>query len=163
LNPLSVPVYNNLGLYAYYAGRLDDAAAYLRKAMELNPSFPCLHVLLGRVHLELAQPRQALSEMEIETDPVWHQFGLCLGYHSVGRKADADAALASFIASHGETMAYQIAEVYAYRGDVERAFEWLERAYQLRDSGMQDIKGDPLLRRIQLDPRYSAMLKKMRL
>ena len=60
-------------------------------------------------------------------------------------------------------MAFQIAEVFAYRGEIDRAFEWLDRAYTLHDGGMADIKGDPLLKNLERDPRYSAFLKKMRL
>jgi serine/threonine protein kinase/Tfp pilus assembly protein PilF len=163
LNPLSVPVYNNLGLHAYSAGRLDEAIAAFKKALDLNPVFPCVHVFLGFIYLEQHQPQQALKEIELEKDPVWRQFGLSIGYQAVGRKKEADAALAGFISEHSETMAYQIAEVFAYRGEMDRAFEWLERAYRLHDSGMGDIKGDRLLRSLEYDSRYSALLEKMRL
>ena len=55
------------------------------------------------------------------------------------------------------------AEVYAYRGEVDRAFEWLERAYGQRDSGLSQIKGDPHFQWLERDPRYTALLEKMRL
>jgi serine/threonine protein kinase/Tfp pilus assembly protein PilF len=163
LDPLNVPTHNNLGLHAYYAGRLDEAAVALKKALELNPDFPVARILLGRVYLAQSQRQQALNEMERETDPVWRLYGLCLAYQAVGRLTEADAALARFIKNHGETMAFQIAEVFAYRGEVDRSFEWLERAYALHDGGMADIKSDPLLKSLERDPRYTAFLKKMRL
>jgi len=53
--------------------------------------------------------------------------------------------------------------VYAFRGEADRAFEWLERAYAQRDSGLAEMKGDPLLKSLERDPRYAAFLKKMRL
>jgi hypothetical protein len=53
--------------------------------------------------------------------------------------------------------------VYAFRGETERAFEWLEGAYTKRDPGITLIKGDPLLKSLERDPRYTALLKKMRL
>ena len=59
--------------------------------------------------------------------------------------------------------AFQIAEVYAFRGESDKAFEWLDRAYAQRDSGLTQIKGDPLLKNIEHDLRYIAMLKRMRL
>ena len=163
LDPLNIPTHHNLGLHAYYAGRLDEAADALKKALELNPDRPGTRNLLGRVYLAQSQPQQALNEMERETDPVWHLYGLSLAYQAVGRKTEADAALAKFINTYGETMAFQIAEVFAYRGEIDRTFEWLERAYTLHDSGMADIKGDPLLKSLERDPRYTAFLKKMRL
>jgi len=163
VDPLSVSAHNNLGLHAHYAGRLEEATAALKKALELNPDFPISRVLLGRVLLAQGQPQAALGEMEREADPVWRLYGLCLAYHATGRTTEADAALASFIKDYGETMAFQIAEVFAYRGETNRAFEWLERAFTLRDSGMADIKNDPLLKGLESDRRYAALLKRMRL
>jgi serine/threonine-protein kinase len=68
-----------------------------------------------------------------------------------------------FIEGYQDVAAYQIAEVYAYRGEVDLAFEWLERAYAQRDGGLSQIKGDPHLKRLASDPRYAAFLEKMRL
>jgi serine/threonine protein kinase/Tfp pilus assembly protein PilF len=162
LNPLSVPTLNNLGFHAYYAGRWEEATAALNKALELNPDFPVTRTVLGRVLLAQARPREALEEMAKEPDAVWRAFGLCLAYHAAGRAAEADATLSSFIKDYGETMAFQIAEVFAYRKEIDRAFEWLDRAFALRDGGMADLKNDPLLKSLVGDPRYAALLKKMR-
>ncbi|MBN1571360.1 MAG: protein kinase [Acidobacteria bacterium] len=163
LDPLNVPTYSNLGHHLYYAGRLDEAAVALKKGMELNPDFPILHMLLGRVYLAQSKLPQALKCVEQEIDPVWRHFGLSLAYHAAGRKTEADASLAEFISKYAKTMTYQIAEVLAYRGEIQRAFEWLEKAYALRDSGMMDIKGDPLLKSLEHDSRYAGFLKKLRL
>jgi serine/threonine protein kinase/Tfp pilus assembly protein PilF len=163
LDPLSVPTYSNLGLHLYYAARLDDAVLALKKGMELDEDYPILHMLLGRVYLAQSKMPEALSEMEREIDPVWRQFGLSLAYHAVGRKPEADTSLAEFIGKCAETMTYQIAEVFAYRGEIERALEWLEKAYKLRDSGLMDIAGDPLLQNLESNPRYTALLRKLRL
>jgi hypothetical protein len=67
------------------------------------------------------------------------------------------------IAKYHADAAFQIAEVYAFRGEADRAFEWLERAYTQRDSELSLMKGDPLLKSLERDPRYAAFLKKMRL
>jgi serine/threonine protein kinase len=62
-----------------------------------------------------------------------------------------------------EDAAYQVAEIYGYRGETDKAFEWLERAYKQRDGGLSQMKGDPLLRSLHSDPRWHAFLKKMKL
>jgi hypothetical protein len=79
------------------------------------------------------------------------------------RKKESDAALAEVIEKYQYEAAFQIAEVYAYRGETDNAFEWLERSYKQRDGGLGDMKGDPLLRSLEGDPRWPAFLKKMRL
>ena len=79
------------------------------------------------------------------------------------RHKEADATLSEFVKNYQHTAAFQIAEVFAYRGEADRAFEWLERAYAQRDSGLSQIKGQPHFRRFERDPRYAAFLEKMRL
>ena len=101
--------------------------------------------------------------MELEPEPGWRVYGLALAYHALGRKKESDAALAEAIAKYRAIPAFQIAEVYAFRGETERAFEWLERVYAQRDPGLAFIKGDPLLKSLERDPRYATFLKKMRL
>ena len=67
------------------------------------------------------------------------------------------------MAGHAEDSAYQLAQVYSRRGENGRAIEWLERAYSQRDPGLLNLKEDPLLSNLRGDPRYTALLKKMKL
>jgi TolB-like protein/Tfp pilus assembly protein PilF/tRNA A-37 threonylcarbamoyl transferase component Bud32 len=163
LDPLSAGCHVNLGGFAYYAGRWDEAEAAVRKGLELNPEYPNAHLQLGMVLLARSKPDAALVEMERENEPIWRRFGLALVYHALGRKEEADTALGELLKNHTEGGAYQIAEVYAFRGEIDKAFEWLERAYAQRDGGLAATKGDPLLRNLEGDPRYRAFLRKMRL
>ena len=74
---------------------------------------------------------------------------------------ESEAALNELIKNDGETAAYQIAEAYAYRGDKDRAFEWLERARRQRDPGLAGLRRDPLLENLRVDPRWNAFLHTM--
>jgi tetratricopeptide (TPR) repeat protein len=163
LDPLSVTAHHGLGLHALRAGRLDEAEAAFRKALELNPEYPAAHMMIGVVHLARSQPEAALEEMQREKEPVWRRYGLALAYHALGKKKEADAALGELLERDKENFAYQIAQVYAFRGETDKAFAWLERAYAQRDVGLTEMKGDPLLKNLEADPRYTAFLKKMRL
>ena len=98
-----------------------------------------------------------------ESEHTWQKQGLALAYHALGKKKEADAALAECIEKYETQFAFQIAEIYAYRGKTAKAFEWLDRACKQRDGGLSQIKGDPLLRNLERDPRYTAFLKKMKL
>ena len=77
------------------------------------------------------------------------------------RVPEADAALARLVEGSADTAAYQIAEVHAYRGEKDRAFEWLERARQQRDPGLGGLRSDPLLANLQKDPRWNPFVRKM--
>ena len=142
---------------------MDEAVAAVNKALEIAPGRQYAHVLRGVLYLEQSQPQEALSEMKREPDDGWRLFGLALAYHALGRNEEADAALAELIAKYKAVMAFQVAQVYAFRGQSDLAFQWLERAYAQRDAGMTFLKGDPLLKSLKRDPRYAAFLAKMRL
>jgi hypothetical protein len=86
-----------------------------------------------------------------------------LVYHALGREQDSIAKLAELIAKHDTDSAYQIAEVYAFRQESDKAFEWLERAYEQRDAGLPEIKTDPLFKSLRHDSRYTVLLKRMSL
>ncbi len=163
LNPVSPGWHFNLGLYASYAGLLDESQAAFEKCLELNPQFSGGHEALGRVFLAQGKADSALAEMMRETEPDWQLYGLAMVYHALGKKKESNDALAEIIKGYQDEDAYQIAEIYAYRGESDKAFEWLERAYNQRDGGLASIKGNPLLRNITNDPRYAAFMKKMKL
>jgi hypothetical protein len=65
------------------------------------------------------------------------------------------------IDEHASQMAAQIAEVYAYRGDVESAFEWLERAYESQDPGIIAILSITPMRALHNDTRWLPFLEKI--
>jgi adenylate cyclase len=79
----------------------------------------------------------------------------------VGRPAESEAALQELIAKYSADGPYQIAMVYAARGEVDLAFAWLERAYVQRDPGLAEIKAEPCFRSSHADPRWDAFLRKM--
>jgi eukaryotic-like serine/threonine-protein kinase len=163
LDPLRLSAHNNLGLDSYYAGRYQKAEAAYRKVLEMSPDYPGAHSSLGIVYLVQSKNNDALAEMLKEQEPIWRDQGLALAYYAVRDKEKADAALKDVLQKHQDEDPFQLAEVYAYRGEVDKAFEFLERAYEARDVGLSNMKGDPLLRNIEKDPRYNAFLKKMKL
>ena len=163
LDPLRVATYNNLGLHCYYAARWQEAVAALRKALNLNPQYPFTHLVLGRICLAQSKPEEALQEIQKEPDPVWRGCGLALAYYAAGKKSEADNVLSEYIKAYQKTDAFQIAEIYAYRREVDKAFEWLERAFKQRDGGLSQMKGDLLLRSLEHDLRYPTFLQRMKL
>jgi len=163
LDPLNTAVHFGHCLIAYYAGKLDEAEAACKKTLEISPARPLAHAFLGRINLAQLHPQDAVAAAEREPEEWAHLQGLALASHALGRNKDSDAALAELIVKDATTGAYQIAEAYAFRGEIDRAFEWLERAYASRDGGLAQLKGDPLLKSIERDPRYAEFLKKMHL
>jgi TolB-like protein len=160
-DPLNLLERRYIARVLYYAGRLDEAEAAIRDVLQVNPSLPAAHYELGRILLARGQAPQAVREFESEKSS-WTPLGLPLGYHAQGRTADADAALQKLV-DNSAGSEFQVAEAYAYFGNVDQAFVWLDRAVALRDPGIQWLRGDPLLRNITRDPRYAALLRRLNL
>lgn len=163
LDPLHINSHLGLGYVLYLAGRYDEAQAEMKKALELDSHAAFVHVSMGKIFLKEGKPRKALVEIQKEPTEWGKLIGQALVYHALGREQDSTAALSELIARHATDAAYQIAQVYAYRGESQTAFEWLDRAYELRDAGMTQIKADPLFEGLRHDLRYTELLKKMRL
>jgi tetratricopeptide (TPR) repeat protein len=145
------------------AGRLDEAEAGYRKALELSPEIFGAREALSRVYLLKGTPEAALGEIERPSASATGLYSLALIYHAMGRTSEADAALGGLIEKFQEVRAYQIAAVYAYRGEADHAFEWLERAYLQRDPSLTFTKIDPFLKSLAGDPRFVVFLRKMNL
>ncbi len=163
LDPLSPLIYNNLGLQTYYAGRYEESISAFKKALELNPELSEIHVYLCRVYLLQSRFADAFDEIAKEKDSLWQSYGYALAHHASGKKNEADAALKELTEKYQSRSAFQIAQVHAFRGENDQAFQWLERAYSQRESDVTYVKGDPLLKNIKNDPRYKSFLTKMRL
>ena len=161
LDPLSFIAQANLARVLFFAGKLDEADALARKAAELQPAAAANHRYQVLVAVERGDGETALREAQLEPDEGYRRFELALAHYVRGDRAAADAALADLIANGRDQFAYQIAEVYAVRGEKDKAFEWLQISLDNHDTGMLTLLVDPLLRGLRDDPRYKAMLEKV--
>jgi TolB-like protein/Flp pilus assembly protein TadD len=163
LDPISSSNQFNLSNFCWYAGRLPEAMAAARKAIELAPQMPMPHFMGAMVQLGMGNVDSAWTMVQGEPGDVWRTHGQAIIHFAAGRRTEADAALAALVSEYPVFAAFQIAEAYAYRGEADRAFEWLEKAYRQRDGGLVQIIGDPLLANIVKDPRYAALLRRLKL
>jgi tetratricopeptide (TPR) repeat protein len=145
------------------AGLLDEAEAVIKKAIEINPQGGLLHCWLGRVHLSQGKVAEARAAFEREVIEFFRLQGLALIEHAQGRRSESDAAQRGLIDQYAGESAYQVAEVYAFRGEPDLAFQWLARAHAQHDPGLIGSKSNALLGSLHGDPRWQAFLEKMRL
>lgn len=160
LDPLNLLARKYLGRALHYAGRPAESAAVLRQAMELNPQFPGLRYELGRALLMLSEPGAARAAFASEPDPAWRSFGVPLGEFVTHHDNEARAALATLL-SNSQGAEFQVAETYAFFGDKDRGFHWLEQARTLHDPGILYVRRDFLLRPLTSDPRFAALLQRL--
>ena len=160
LDPLSTATRRALGVQYMKYGRLDDAVTELHAALDLNPKAGAVHSALSDIRLCQGRTAEALAEAELEAIPILRLASIAIARHTLGHAADSEAALLEVITDHASIAAYDIAQVYAWRGEVDRAFEWLERAYVQRDTGMPLLATDRFLVPLHDDPRWDLLLRK---
>ncbi len=163
LDPLNADSWECLGETEFFMGQLDKAAADGERGLELSPDAWPGPILLSQIYVRQGRPQAALPEIELIRSGPWRTFLYPMAYYALGRKKESDTALNELIAQYHEGGAYQIAQVYAFRNQFDEAFEWLDRAYAQRDSGLVGTNVDPLLKSLHSDPRYAALLKKLKL
>ncbi|HEX4802309.1 MAG TPA: hypothetical protein VFV14_02295, partial [Myxococcaceae bacterium] len=168
LDPLNQPLWVRLHHYLAGGGQLAAARNALEKAEDISPK----GVPWGRYRLDLLEGRaaDALSRARRFQGTEEQLTGLTIAQHALGQAKESQQTLEKLIATSGDVYAYQVAEIYAMRGETDRAFEWLERAYAQHDGGFVavvpnncSLKCDPFLRNLRGDARWTALLKKMNL
>src|SRR5438874_1748013 len=160
-DPVNAQARSFLAGYLAVAKQYEEARAEYARAIELNPAAPYYHAGLGSAYLLDGKLEEAANAAQADTAE-WARLTVtaCIRW-SQKRISESDAALAQLIKSSAETAAYQIADVYAYRGDKDRAFEWLERARRQRDAGLPGLRTDPYLANLRGDTRWNAFLHTM--
>jgi TolB-like protein/DNA-binding winged helix-turn-helix (wHTH) protein len=165
LDPLSLVIQANIGRLLYYARRYDEAIVELRQVLSADPHRVFARVHLAKCYEEKQMYSEALKEMDAVTAEFHGQEGIGVAhlFASMGRASDALRILKyqEQPPPDGAQEWLFIAEVYARLGERDKAFHWLDQAYQNRDFFMTFSKTDPALDPVRSDPRFAATLKKM--
>jgi serine/threonine protein kinase/TolB-like protein len=162
-DPLSVRAWRTLSHALAANGQMAAAGVALRRGFEVQPQSLLLQYSLGRFELVEGHPSQALAAFRSVDSEALRLSGLAMAEHSLGHVTESQQFLDELIAKDAQHAAYQIAQVYAWRGEKDRAFEWLERAYRQHDSGLVEIKTELGLASLRGDARYAALLAKIHL
>jgi TolB-like protein/Tfp pilus assembly protein PilF len=160
-DPLAYQARASLARLLFFQGKLNEADAAARRAAELQPTAAGNHRWQVFVAIQRGDGEGALREAELEPDERYRRFELALAHYARGDRPAADAALAELIDKDRNVMAYQVAEVYAWRGETNKAFEWLQISLDNHDTGLLSLLIDSLMRSLKHDSRYNALLEKI--
>ncbi len=156
-DPLDPAIYSRLAWILYYARRPADAAGAVSHARQLGlPRTSSEAAFEGS--LDLAQHNPEAARRDCENDIVWEtNFCLALAYHALGRQQDSLAEIAKLEAHGPDSGPFVLACIYAQLGEPDKALDFLERAYRVRDQGILQLRADPLLDPIRAHPRFKAI------
>jgi DNA-binding winged helix-turn-helix (wHTH) protein/tetratricopeptide (TPR) repeat protein len=164
--PLSVTMRYNLAVWLFLAGRFEEARVELAESQAIGKRNDARDGLIGQSTLLVGDYQGALEHgLGMPQGPSREQM-LALAYHALGRMAESDAALQKLAASVPDVLAYKVAEVHAYRGENDLAFEWLRRFAAADPAGCKRsdcwpaawVPSLPLLRPLRGDPRWSLVM-----
>ena len=158
-DPINAVGFYNLGGTYIYAGRWDDAIVALETTLRLSPNRIGAWFQLGIGYLLKGDPAGAVPNFERESLQVLQLIGLAMGHHANGDAAAAEVALTELITNYEKEAAYNISYVFAFRGETEKAFEWLAKAIEYGDPGIVEIGVEPLFKNIHEDPRWLPFLE----
>jgi eukaryotic-like serine/threonine-protein kinase len=162
LDPLNRRTHDALGQALFFARRYEEAIAVFQDSITLDPEFPPPYGVRGFAYYALGNFAGARASCESKPDFWISQVCLIVTYDKLGRHADAEALLAKFRASNGDSSAYQYAQIYAQWGDIAKALEGLDTAVRVRDPGLVQLKTDPLLDPLRAEPRFQAIERALR-
>jgi len=164
IDPLDANAWSFLGAYRAMMGQFNAAHQALRQSLQLSPQSTFATFYLATSELAAGHAAQALDTNKGQQHEPRRCAVLAMAGHVLGRAEESQSALNELIARYGAVMPYLVAKAHAWRGELDSAFEWLERAYRSRDVGLCFfVRGDIELSGLRNDPRYEALLRKMNL
>jgi TolB-like protein/predicted Zn-dependent protease len=160
-DPLSAAFWHNLGLISHAAGLLNESEQAYRRALELAPQRIVSGSLLSLVLMDEGRIDEAFKQSEFEPDEFWRLWAQTILFSAAKKKDEADKTLILIREKFEEGNAYQIAEVYAARGEIDEAYDWLDRAFKQRDPGVTHARVNPRFKPLREDTRWADLLLKI--
>ncbi len=163
LNPLDPVGLRALGEALCASEQLQECLRYRLKLQQLHPELRGINAFVGEARLLLAQLPEAFDAVQKEPERDIRLVGLAAIYAAMGKRSDSDVALKTLEEDYARDDSYEIAQMHAYRGEADAAFDWLQRSLQMHSSKMLFIKVDPFLRNLRGDLRFRTLLQSLRL
>jgi serine/threonine-protein kinase len=160
INPMSGWAWTVMGYHYTAIGQFDQARDVLTQATRVQPLDEHAHYYLGLGEVLQGRPATALSHFE-DSAHFLRLTGVAIAQHSLGNPAASERNLQLLISRYGHITPYQAAEVYAWRGEKDKAFAWLDRSHELHDASFMYLEFDPLLRGLHADSRFGTLLAQL--
>ena len=160
-DPLHPVVYGNNAKALMAAGRAEEAIPLLQQLLILNPEYPNAHYKLARAMLMTDRPAEALMHVEKESNPAYRLTALSMAKHRLHQLAESSSAIEQLKSNYGDRVPYLVATALAWAGDLDGAFEWLNKSQQAGDFMIRNVHIDPALAGLHADSRWVPLLESM--
>jgi serine/threonine protein kinase/tetratricopeptide (TPR) repeat protein len=162
-NPLSGAAWHGLGETYMAARDYPNARKALARADELHAGPKEDGHQRSLIEAYAGNGAEALRLARLVGDAHYRDYAVAMAAWAADRKAESNAALQRLIDEVPQVFGAQIAMIYAWQGDHENTFKWLDRAIAVHDPGLLDILTRPEFDAFRNDPRYLRALRQMNL
>lgn len=163
LDPLYLAGLSALGQTYIRSKRSAEALELFERIFEMYPEFPFIEEKMGRAYLSQGDAEKALGMFSKFSPLRLNALQTASALAALGRESEAQAMIREYVDQHAEFSPFWTAAAFAWLGETDQAFEWLEKAFQSRDEDLHQILTTEYFSRLEKDPRYSAFLEKMNL
>jgi tetratricopeptide (TPR) repeat protein len=167
LDPLSHVFGSDMGFTLFYGGSYDESIKELQSVLDLNPKYPIAHLWLSRAYQQKKMYKESIAEYRktLQVIPAWPVALAGIGniYGEMQNKKEAQKMLdtLTLVSSKAYVTSYGVALIYAGLRDHDRAFQWLDKAYEERSNFLVWLKVEPRWGRMRSDPRYDALVRRV--
>ena len=161
LDPLKLSGLMALGRRYLMVGRIADAFDAFDRVRAINPDYPGLSMVLGRVYMMRGDLENALLEIGKHPGVFFYRHQKAHLLYMMGKETEAQTLINELLETSADDVPEAMAAVYAWRGEGDSAFEWLERAYEQDNARPGFFLGSIFWRKLTGDPRYAAFVKKL--
>ena len=167
IDPLSAVIGASLAMILYLAHRYDEATAVLRGAQEISPEHFLPHMRLGLVLIQLGDGEGAVRELETAVrlaDRSTETLAALAMAYGAARQSERAREISDDLEAHQKeryVLPYNFAKIYAVLGEAEKAFAWLDRAYDDGSPDLIELNSEPIFNRLRGDPRFSNLMRRV--
>ena len=166
-DPLSPVIGSSLAMILYLARRYDQAAVVLERTRELNPDHFLPHLRMGLIRIQQRKYDEAILELKtavsLADQSTETLAALAMAYAAAGKKKPAQQILAKLqqLAGKRYVLPYNVAKIHAAGADGDKAFEWLERAYEGGNPDLIELNSEPIFDGLRGEPRFSDLMRRI--
>jgi tetratricopeptide (TPR) repeat protein len=169
LDPLNLQYNSNLGQILCNAHQYEECIDQLKKTLDMDVNFAYAHNMLrvayrdtGKYDLSLEQWRKSATLANDQDDlAIAEEVGKVYAKSGLKASVEREIELRKQLAKHRYVDPAEIAYAYAFLGDKEQSFAWLDKARVEKSGALENIKIIRPLQQWHSDPRYSALLKQL--
>ncbi|MCE2612276.1 hypothetical protein LVD13_04765 [Flavobacteriaceae bacterium D16] len=161
VDPLVYVNYFNLGHCYLRLNRLEEAEEAFKTFELYYPGWEIYHYMISKIRLAQGRLDEALAEIELEKHPFFSIYGRNFILHAMGQQNEADRLFSEFLEKYKDKEPANVADLYAFRGDYDESFAWLNKAFEVRDPVLVEALTYPSFRPMYRDPRWKELITKI--